>query len=498
MLRVPFSKSCRVLALGFFFVASTCSPPAVEGPGRGVLLIGIDGLRADHLMGYGYDRETMPALEALAAEGVLFEQMFTSSPVLIPAHISLMTGAHPGVARRFLPAQFEGLNERRWRIPGRVSHLAVEFLASRYSTAAFIDSELLDPLYGFGAGFQVYDSLDEEVGQRDSRSRQLIERLVTWVRGLDRGQSWFAYLHFHSLEDSWVRPDREWDRFFEPRPELSAVPPVGNTDATFFAIPRSRWRGGARTLGDYEATYDGHLRKLDSELDRLMGLLRRDGHYARTTVHVVGTYGIQFGEAGLYLRGGRYSMADLSVPWIVRPADDFDRGRRVDGLASLVDVPATLLEMEGLRVPGGMHGRSQANVIRGLEEASEPRFVFASGGIQEGCTVISDQYCLEYLAPENLDNVEMRRAWFGERSQKKPTPHVRFYDRLVNPYPALTDSTEGMPKSELQRHRSRLFQWLENMRRTQEVLQPNPRAEKIQPAEIERLIELGYLGKAPR
>ena len=115
----------------------------VEGPARGVLLIGIDGLRADHLAAYGYDRDTMPALEGLAGEGVRFTQMFSSSPVLIPAHISLLTGSHPGIARRFMRGELEGLDERRWRIPGRVSHLAVEFLASRYATAAFVDSPLL-------------------------------------------------------------------------------------------------------------------------------------------------------------------------------------------------------------------------------------------------------------------------------------------------------------------------------------------------------------------
>jgi len=474
-----------------------CAPPVVEGPARGVLLIGIDGLRADHLAVYGYDRDTMPALEALAGEGVRFTQMFSSSPVLIPAHISLLTGSHPGIARRFMRGELEGLDERRWRIPGRVSHLAVEFLASRYATAAFVDSSLLDPIYGFERGFQTFKYLDEEPGQRGSRPRRLIDRLVTWIRGLDANQPWFAYVHFHALEDAWVQPDREWDRFFEPRRELAIVPPVGNTDAIFFAVPRSRWRGGARTLGDYEALYDGHLRMLDSELERLFGLLRREGHYERTTIHVVGTHGIQFGEAGLYLRGGRYSIADLAVPWIVRPADGFERGRCVDGLASLVDVPATMLELEGLSVPGGMHGVSQAPAVRGQRAMSESRFVFASGGIQEGCAVIGERYCLEYLAPESLDNSEMRRSWFGERYEEESTPHVRFYDRRENPHPPLLDSTEGPPKNELARYRKVLHTWLENMSLAQRVLQPNPKAGMVSPEEIERLIELGYL-RRPR
>ena len=38
-----------------------------------MLLVTIDTLRADHMGCYGYDRPTSPVLDALAAEGVLFE-----------------------------------------------------------------------------------------------------------------------------------------------------------------------------------------------------------------------------------------------------------------------------------------------------------------------------------------------------------------------------------------------------------------------------------------
>jgi len=144
-----------------------------------------------------------------------------------------------------------------------------------------------------------------------------------------------------------------------------------------------------------------------------------------------------------------------------------------------------------------MHGVSQAQAVRGQGALPEPRFLFASGGIQEGCAVIGERYCLEYLAPESLDNSEMRRSWFGELYEEEPTPHVRFYDRLANPYPPLLDSTEGPPKSELSRYRQVLHTWLENMSVAQRVLQPNPKAGTVSPEEIERLIELGYL-RRPR
>ena len=51
--------------------------PPTAGPAAGspppIVLVTIDTLRADHVSAYGYERETTPHLDALAAEGVSIE-----------------------------------------------------------------------------------------------------------------------------------------------------------------------------------------------------------------------------------------------------------------------------------------------------------------------------------------------------------------------------------------------------------------------------------------
>ena len=42
-----------------------------------ILYIDIDSLRADHLGCYGYHRQTSPAIDAIAREGVLYERCYT-------------------------------------------------------------------------------------------------------------------------------------------------------------------------------------------------------------------------------------------------------------------------------------------------------------------------------------------------------------------------------------------------------------------------------------
>src|SRR4029453_3282621 len=116
-----------------------------------------------------------------------------------------------------------------------------------------------------------------------------------------------------------------------------------------------------RTLGDYEATYDGNVRRLDQALQQLFNNLRLQGRYENTTIVVVGTYGVQFGEAGLFLTSGRYSVAGVRVPWIMRlpTLPEERRGGEVAGIASSLDLAPTLLETVHVQRPRGMHGVSQ-------------------------------------------------------------------------------------------------------------------------------------------
>ena len=412
---LPFS-----CVLAGFGLACGARPTAPTAPG--VLVVVVDELRADHLGVYGYDRDTSPILAGLAREGLRFEQAFASAPLLIPAHVALLTGCEPGVARRFLGKEFEGLNERRWGIPARAPRLAVEFLAAGYATAAFIDHELLSEAYGFGLGFQHYEVLDPANAEdwEGPRSTRAVDHFLKWLGSVPSSRPWFAYVHLNQLERSWSEPSNGAEGFFQPRPELAQVPPVANTDSVFFAVPRSRWRGGARSLGQYEAAYDDQVRGVDAEIGRLCASLRRLGRYESTSLHVLGAFGLQFGEAGMFLCSGRYSMADLAVPWIVRPRAGLEaaRGRQVPELVSTLDVAPTLLALEGLAVPRDMAGRSQAGAVREPDTPAAARpFVFASCGLQEGCAVIGANHALEYLLPLGTADAQLRRSWTGQWSE---------------------------------------------------------------------------------
>src|SRR5438105_5534986 len=60
-----------------------------------LLLITIDTLRADHVGAYGATTGATPALDALAASGVRFDQVQTAVPLTGPSHATILTGLYP-------------------------------------------------------------------------------------------------------------------------------------------------------------------------------------------------------------------------------------------------------------------------------------------------------------------------------------------------------------------------------------------------------------------
>src|SRR5947208_16981948 len=64
----------------------------VNGP---IIVISVDTLRADHLPPYGYRKVPTPAIDALAADGVVFERAYAHAPQTLPAHVSMLSGRLP-------------------------------------------------------------------------------------------------------------------------------------------------------------------------------------------------------------------------------------------------------------------------------------------------------------------------------------------------------------------------------------------------------------------
>jgi arylsulfatase A-like enzyme len=493
------------LALAFGLAPGCRRAPAGKlAIGNGVLVIAIDALRADRLHCYGYDRDTTPVIDSWAAQGTAFLQAFSPSPELQGAHAALLSGTEPALAFRAELAReptddpIARLSE--WSLPQGLPRLAREFLAAGYTTAAFVDHFGLSDVYGYGAGFGDFQCFAPDSRQESSVGYEAVaSKLFGWLRERSASEDWFAYVHVNDLERLWQKGSLEEsvDTYFGPRPELDQVPPVAQAERSFFAVPRPRWRNATRTLGEYEALYDGALRRLDTKFRQLFDELRKRERLRNTTVVIVGTYGVGFGEAGLVLDSGTLSDVDLHVPLIIRPAPILrcKQGVRCSELASLCDVAPTLLELASpkLRKPPGMSGVSLAPVLFG--SGPSPRTLgFATGGVHGGFAVFDSRWCFESILPAAGGSAELMRSWTGGDGAALPRRHLHDRtqpDDLGHLGPGAQDEARaaGMERAGIE--------WYAEVEQAREVLRGKKRAADLSPEERRRLSESGLLREGP-
>ena len=165
------------------------SPPH-QGP---IVLISVDDLRADRLAAYGAPRSSTPAIDALAAEGVVFERAYAHSPQTLPSHASLLTGRLP----------FEnGVRDDGGYVIRDAARTIAEQLRNRgFSTGAAVSSFLLRPDTGIARGFSFYDAeIPDGPGNGPPTARDGIatfDAASRWLRQ-QTGQRYFLFLEVGS------------------------------------------------------------------------------------------------------------------------------------------------------------------------------------------------------------------------------------------------------------------------------------------------------------
>lgn len=146
-----------------------------------LVLIVQDTQRADRLGCYGYERDTSPALDALAARGLLFEEAHATSSWTWPATASILTGELPerhGVTSNESCYLFDG--ERT---------IAERLREQGYLTAAFTCNPLIVSQQNFDQGFDAFDG-----ASTFRKTDEVLPDVLAWLRA-HRAARFFLYLH---------------------------------------------------------------------------------------------------------------------------------------------------------------------------------------------------------------------------------------------------------------------------------------------------------------
>ena len=330
-----------------------------------VLLLILDTVRAANLSVYGYSRATSPVLDSLARDGVVFEQAYSTAAWSLPAHASLLTGvwSHETGAdylRRIsddLPTVTEVLSRNGYVTGAFMANASWaghetgfqrgfhRFVSNRsdpklivWNTTLTQTPLLNEVVAGLvrGQPRRILDALRQfnlraalVRGDNLRRATEVTGPFLIWRREVGTRHPWFATLNLIDAHDPYVTPFEE--RFNEGRTPMDK--------------------------------YDGGIAYVDSILGQLFYELESTGDLENTLVIVTSDHGEKFGEHGEFTHGGSPYLPVVHVPLLVRYPNRFPRGTRRNELRTTADVPATILDVTGLkepRIPGESLAREPA------------------------------------------------------------------------------------------------------------------------------------------
>ncbi len=332
------ARTAVLCALPLFAACAESSAPQPD-----VLLVTIDTLRSDFLSTYGYPRKSTPNLDALADQGAVFENHYTTIATTAPAHATLFTG---------LFAREHGLTKNGQSLSAELTNLPNIFREHGYRTAASIGASILGSKHGFATGF---DDFDEDFGEsvlRPSGKSGKYERYAQSV--VDRAIS--------LAQKPGDRPLFLWVHLYDPHepyapPIASPLKPEDNL--AFFrkrAEPSKTYN--RELLGRMLAGYEAEVYYVDREFGRLLDAWDKRPTGPNSLVVVTSDHGEGLGEHSYQGHGFLLYDEQVRVPLILRLNGRVNAGTRVDAVSSAVDFGATLLELAGIGDLPGFRGRS--------------------------------------------------------------------------------------------------------------------------------------------
>lgn len=329
-LRVELTPAPRNPVASLLQLVALASPRIVptHDPSPHLLIYLIDTLRPDHLGCYGYDRNTSPHIDALAADGVVFENAYSHAPWTRPSVATLFTG---------LLYSFHGAGKTSG-LEYRLETLAELMRQSGRETAAFIANAQIHSLgLNFTQGFQRFTGVEKVVG--NSRADHVNELVLPWLES-KADRPFFLYVHTidpHAKYDPPMATAGTFNKGYDGKlaPRL--------TGSRLLADQTTEGPLSARDLQYVHDLYDEEILFNDQEFGKLVQLLKDRGLYENTLIVVLSDHGEEFGEHGAFGHGGRLWEELLRVPLVVKlPGPDRPRGVRVPQRVRMLDLLATL------------------------------------------------------------------------------------------------------------------------------------------------------------
>ncbi len=340
-------------------------------------------------------------IDRLSAEGVHFEEAYTSYPICCPFRASMLTGKY---------AQGHGMVQNHFPLRAGQGFLAEYLQDFGYQTGyigkwhleggpkpGFVPPDRrfgFDHFVGFNRGHDYLSSIYyDDAGQAYHSRRyepdfQTDQFLAFIARAAKNEAPFFGYLsygppHFPMDIPDYLRrlyrPEEILLPSGVPNPELQAKVQKHRTEVLCGNDPRAGHKSHAahetKPVGEVEteaeirefiAEYYGMIHNIDWNLGRILNQFDALGIAENTMVIFLSDHGDMLGQHGFFcgIKSQAYRAA-MQVPLIIRYPARF-KPQRTGALVDVgVDMMATLFDLVGIEMPEGRDSRSYLPVLDG-------------------------------------------------------------------------------------------------------------------------------------
>lgn len=379
-----------------------------------ILYIDIDSLRPDHLGCYGYARDTSPAIDGIAADGIILEQVYSSDVPCLPSRSTFFGGVF-GMKTGLVNHGGSNADPRQEGASrGFQSRAVSRSFGEQLRNLGFCVASISSFPHRHSA-YHVWNGFTETIdpgGDGLGHAHETHAHAKRWLDANGAEDDWFLHVNFwdphtpydtplefgHPFADdpapAWLTQDAI-DRCRAHVGTRSALKPYG-------LAPTFSWPRGAAEIRDEESWkawidgYDTGIRYADSFVGSLVQQLETIGVLADTAIVISADHGENQGELGVF---GDHQTADeytCHIPAVIRWPGVTEplAGKSIRGLAYGVDLAATILELAGAVVPSDWDGTSFADELREGRMAGRPELILQQGAWSCQRSVRWDRYLL--------------------------------------------------------------------------------------------------------
>lgn len=361
-----------------------------------IIYLDLDCLRPDHLGCYGYERPTSPTIDAIAREGIRFNNYYCASSPCLPSRTAWASGRF-GIRTGVLSNVGEGaqfhIRTRDYGGPDPDNTMVMRQLrAHGMDTISFSNFADRHSAWYFMCGWSEFHTPNLKCG--DETAEEVNEPLMRWLRQNAQRDNYFLHINYwdihrvYKMDPAWADrfrgypvqawPDEETierhqcitgpftaqSQFYENRSSVPLMP------------------GAISSRKDFEDMingYDAAIAYTDHHIKMVLDELDRQGVLDDVVIIISGDHGDAFGEHGVYSDHVCADECIHRIPMIIRWPGVTQPNSSSDSFLYNLDLGPTLCDLLGMPIPEAWDGMSYASNVRGDEEVDRPYLVWDHG-----------------------------------------------------------------------------------------------------------------------